>query len=208
MKPFALKSQVKESLIGAGIWNERVEEALLRSILSHRYHIRDDGTPYLEQHIFPMVLRVIEANPGSDGLENLVILTFLHDAYEKDPFFSIDVIEEFFGKEVADDIVAITEEPKRGLKNLHERMESNREYVNKVAKSSPHVKIVKLESWLNNLMTTELLHDVEKYVHLIEKAEKLYLPFAKKAAPQYIKELEREVKRLKGLVSSRKKASK
>ncbi|PIY17191.1 hypothetical protein CO112_00635 [Candidatus Dojkabacteria bacterium CG_4_9_14_3_um_filter_150_Dojkabacteria_WS6_41_13] len=205
MKPFALKSQVKEALIGASIWNERVEEALLRSILSHRYHIRDDGTPYLEQHIFPMVLRVLEAEPQAEGLENLVILTFLHDAYEKDPYFSIEVIEEYFGKEIADNIVAITEEPKRGLKNLHDRMALNKEYVKKVGKAATHVKIVKLESWLNNLMTTEMLHDIEKYERLIEKAELLYLPFAKTVSSKYVEELEREVKRLKELVDSRKK---
>jgi len=205
MKPFALKSQVKEALIEAGIWNERVEEALLRAILSHRYHIRDDGTPYLEQHIFPMVLRVLSAHRSSEDLENLVILTFLHDAYEKDPYFSIEVIEEFFGKIIAEDISAITEEPKRGLKNPHDRMEANKEYVEKVGKASPNVHIVKLESWLNNLLTTELLHDVEKYERLIAKAEELYIPFAKKYGPSYVQELEHEVLRLRELLASRKK---
>ena len=204
MKPFALKGQVKEALIEIGTWNEKVEEALLRSILSHRYHIRDDGTPYLEQHIYPMVLRVVGAFKTEKGLENLVILTFLHDAYEKDPFFSIDVIDEYFGKEIADDIVAITEEPKRGLKNLHERMEANKEYVEKIRKSSRNVKIVKLESWLNNLMTTELLHDVEKYLRLIQKAEELYIPLASEVSERYVKELEAEVSRLKALMKERK----
>lgn len=204
MKPFALKNQVKEKLIEVGIWNERVEEALLRAILSHRYHIRDDGTPYLEQHIYPMVMRVISLNRDDVDLESLVILTFLHDAYEKDPYFSLDVIEEFFGKDLAVNIAAITEEPKRGLKNLHERMEANKTYVDKVAKASQHVKIVKLESWLNNLMTTELLHDIEKYERLIKKAEELYIPFAKNVNNKYVKELEMEVERLKELVKSRK----
>lgn len=206
MKPFALKGQVKEALMEAGIWNERVEEALLRSILSHRYHIRDDGTPYLEQHIFPMVVRVLAAHKEREGLEDLVILTFLHDAYEKDPYFSIDVIEEFFGKNIAEDIVAITEEPKRGLKNLNERMDANRQYVEKVSRSSDHVKIVKLESWLNNLLTTELLHDVEKYQRLIQKAEELYIPFAKTIDMKYVDELEKEVKRLKELLTQRQKS--
>lgn len=205
MKPFALKSQVKEILIEAGVWNERVEEALLRAILSHRYHVRDDGTPYLEQHIFPMIVRVVAQHKGDADLENLVILTFLHDAYEKDPYFSLDVIEEFFGQEIAENIAAITEEPKRGLKNLHERMEANKEYVAKVSKASRHVKIVKLESWLNNLLTTELLHDVEKYERLIKKAEELYLPFAKTVGERYVKELEKEIDRLKELVKTRKK---
>lgn len=205
MKPFALKGQVKESLIEAGIWNERVEEALLRSILSHRYHIRDDGTPYLEQHIFPMVLRVIESGKGEEGLEDRVILTFLHDAYEKDPYFSLDVIEEFFGKNIAENINSITEEPKRGLKNLNEHMEANKAYVEKVSKASQDVKIVKLESWLNNLLTTELLHDVEKYERLIQKAEELYIPFAKLVEKKYIVEMKKEVERLKELLAQRKK---
>lgn len=205
MKPFALKGQVKESLIEAGIWNERVEEALLRAILSHRYHIRDDGTPYLEQHIFPMVIRVLDLHKNKEGLEDLVILTFLHDAYEKDPYFSIDVIEEFFGKSIAENIVAITEEPKRGLKNLNDRMEANKKYVEKIAAASDHVKIVKLESWLNNLMTTELLHDVEKYERLLHKASELYVPLAKQFDESYVVELEKEVSRLQELLAQRKK---
>ncbi len=204
MKPFALKSQVKEALIESGVWNERIEEALLRAILSHRYHVRDDGTPYLEQHIFPMVLRLVQAHRDYENLENLVILTFLHDAYEKDPHFSLEVIEDFFGKEIAQDIDAITEEPKRGLKNLNERMEANKEYVEKVKKASTHVKLVKLESWLNNLLTTELLHDTEKYERLIQKAIELYVPFAQEYAVEYVKELESEIVRLKELLAQRK----
>lgn len=204
MKPFALKSQVKEALISANLWNERVEEALLRSILSHRYHIRDDGTPYLEQHIFPIVLRLISQQ--YEKLEDLVILAFLHDAYEKDPFFGIDVIEEFFGTEIAEDIKAITEEPKRGLKNSNDRMEANREYVKRVKAASHNVKVVKLESWLNNLMTTELLYDIEKYERLIKKAEELYLPFAQEFSPAYEQEIKREIERLQVLLNERRNA--
>lgn len=205
MKPFVLKGQVKEALISVGIWNDRVEEALLRSILSHRYHVRDDGTPYLEQHIFPIVLRVADRFRKKKDLEDLVILAFLHDAYEKDPYFSIEVIEEFFGKAVADDIKNITEEPKRGLRNFNERMESNKTYVEKISKASDNVKIVKLESWLNNLLSTELLHDVEKYERLITKAEQLYYPVARKVDKRYLLELEGEVERLKELLASRRK---
>lgn len=205
MKPFALKAQVKEALIEAGVWNERVEEALLRAILSHRYHVRDDGTPYLEQHIYPMVLRIIKLRKDREDLENLLILTFLHDAYEKDPHFSLEVVEDFFGKEIATNIASITEEPKRGLKNLNERMEANRQYVKKVQEATEPVKIVKLESWLNNLQTTELLHDVEKYERLIQKAEELYIPLAKEFLPEYVDELKSEVKRLEGLLAQRKK---
>ncbi len=205
MKPFALKGQVKEALITAGIWNDRVEEALLRSILSHRYHVRDDGTPYLEQHIFPIILRIVERFKGKKDLENMVILAFLHDAYEKDPYFSIEVIEEFFGVEVANDIKNITEEPKRGLRNLDERMEANKTYVERVISASENVKIVKLESWLNNLLSTELLHDIEKYERLIAKAEQLYYPLAEKVDEKYLQELQQEVKRLKGLLESRKR---
>lgn len=203
MKPFALKNQVKEQLIQSGIWNERVEEALLRAILSHRYHIRDDGTPYLEQHVYPMVMRILEHRAASKDLENMVVLAFLHDCYEKDPYFSIDVINEFFGKDIADDIVAITEEPKRGLKNPNERMDANREYVKKVLKVSDNVKIVKLESWLNNLMTTELLHDIEKYERLIHKAEELYIPFAQEVDQEYVSAIRAEIERLKKLLKER-----
>jgi (p)ppGpp synthase/HD superfamily hydrolase len=205
MKPFALKNQVKESLIQLGIWNERVEEALLRSILSHRYHIRDDGTPYLEQHIYPMVMSILEQYSTREELENLVILAFLHDCYEKDPYFSIEVIDEFFGKKIATDIVSITEKPKRGLKNLDERMDANREYVQKVLKASDNVKIVKLESWLNNLKTTELLHDIDKYERLIQKAEELYLPFALEVSEAYVGAMREEVARLKQLLEERKR---
>ncbi|WKZ24366.1 MAG: hypothetical protein QY312_02050 [Candidatus Dojkabacteria bacterium] len=204
VKPFALKSQVKEALIQQGVWNERVEEALLRAILSHRYHIRDDGTPYLEQHIFPIVLRIVKQRKGLSDLENLIILAFLHDSYEKDPYFSLDVIEEFFGKEIAVNIAAITEEPKRGLKNLNERMEANKAYVEKIKKASDHVKIVKLESWLNNLMTTELLHDIDKYERLLQKTLELYIPFAQETYPEYVAELQQEADRLRGLFQARK----
>ncbi|MCC7303967.1 HD domain-containing protein [bacterium] len=199
-KPFATKGQVRDSLVESGFWNERVEEALLRAILSHRYHVRDDGTPYLEQHIFPMVIKIIQVRKSQENLENLIILTLLHDAYEKDPHFDLQLIEDFFGKEIAADIESITEEPKRGLKNSNERWDADKKYFEKIRKSSLPVRIVKLESWLNNLQTTEILHDREKYERLVKKAEDFYIPLAQEYLPEYTKELKEEVKRLKRLL--------
>lgn len=71
-------------LLGAQLSNSsNVLQALELAELVHKQQIRDDGMPYLEQHIYPIICEVHTYFLETPVLETAVIVALLHDVLEE-----------------------------------------------------------------------------------------------------------------------------
>jgi (p)ppGpp synthase/HD superfamily hydrolase len=104
--PRTLKPQLLATLESAGILTGRVWQAIAVATLAHNKQRRFDGTPYLEQHVFPVAQQI--ALQGVEDTEEAVIIGLLHDVLEDYLTIERSDLEAVFGSEVADAVNTLT----------------------------------------------------------------------------------------------------
>lgn len=78
---------IEETLIsnlrGSGLYKDKlIVKALEISKRIHKSQIRDSGNSYLEEHIYPVTLNLINRHSTHPDLNTLVIVALLHDTVE------------------------------------------------------------------------------------------------------------------------------
>ena len=151
MLPKITRMQLLEILAKHNInQNSLVLNAFSQAIRSHRNQTRDDGSDYLEQHIYPVTAMVVWYCEETDFslTPELIASSLLHDVIEDD----VNVDEEKF-KDQFGEVVYL--------------------------EASDSVKIIKLSDRLNNLMCLHTSPIPGKKQRYIKDTKKNYLPLAK-----------------------------
>ncbi len=187
------------------VYTNLVKKALKQAEESHGEQKRDDGEGVLEGHIYPVTYSILERYEGEDFLEDLVILSLLHDTMEDDENFDEKICLDRFGSKVCENVKNLTKDERkiRGYsgnnENLYELLKffANKEYIEKVNGSNEICKIVKLEDRIHNLKSTKKLGTDPKNFRYIMESETLFASMAKKTKSfDYIPLLKREIVRL------------
>ncbi len=185
--PYASKENFLAQLEQAGLLAPRMQTALEYARRAHKDQKRDQGNPYLEEHIYPIGSGILKRHAADPELENMVILGVLHDVVEDDPNVLLPDIERDFGRVMLDKLLLVTKKPNENTDLLSEeekrvvnaRMLQNLEHASRLA------QIVKLEDRLNNLASIERA-DTPKYLRYVEETRTMFIPFAERVAASYV----------------------
>jgi guanosine-3',5'-bis(diphosphate) 3'-pyrophosphohydrolase len=182
--------------------NFLIVKALSQSIKSHSTQKRDDGASYLEQHIFPVTMSVIDYchASGKPATPELIAGALLHDTLEDDN----KLIDEEFLKLFGDKVYSIVKPLSKSDYSLYpgetkkeKKTSLNREYY-KILESAPEEsKIIKLADRLNNILCIHLSPKSGKMDFCVEETEEYYLPFAEKISAYYYDRIKTQIDKLK-----------
>jgi len=157
-----------------GLLTPLVDLAIRQAIRSHGSQLRDNGDPYLSQHIFPVAVDYLDyaLEHRSDSpaeAESGVVVALLHDTVEDDRKFPLTLCRKKFGSEITE-----------AVWRLSKLDEDNVPYMNKLWEGSLTVKAVKIADRINNLLSSEaMLPDrYEKLVKYLAESKTHYMPLA------------------------------
>jgi (p)ppGpp synthase/HD superfamily hydrolase len=178
----------------------KVVKAFAQADRSHRNQVRDNGGPYLENHIYPIVSVIAKRYWMLPQIEDLVVVAFLHDAIEDDMAFGFSQCKYAFGKRITEYIRPMVKSYKLTGEILtnDEKLTFYRKFIKGIYSANYVTKVVKLEDRLNNTITTESVkNNPGKYTRYILEVEELFLPLAKEISQYYVDAFSKEITRLK-----------
>lgn len=184
---------------------QQIEKAIELAIRAHQNQKRDSGTPYLEEHIWSMGVRIIEKYKNNSQLKELLICGLLHDSVEDSKTVSIEQIKAQFGEEIAVAIQFLTKDDRENSESLteNEKYEINKNYVFRLSENRL-ASIIKIEDRLSNLsciVSTTVCNNVPKYKRYVRETIDVFMPLAQKYDELgYIELLSQEIDRIKLLV--------
>ena len=198
VEPCVLEIELKSWLKACDFWNPYIEEALMLAKELHSEQKRDDGSPYLEQHIYPVALTILKtiklgyiyASPRITS-RDMIITALLHDALEDTDVEESKIICEF-GENVYKMIKVLTK------KRPWEENYDIEEYMRRLNSSSIHTRIIKLADRMNNLFCLQYTSE-EKRRWYIEDTVKYYLPLAKNTSKYFYIWMRRVLKSMNSL---------
>lgn len=174
-------------------------EALNQVKVTHLRQKRDDGCPYLEQHIYPIAIDILGLYKKNTP-ENLILGALLHDVLEDDKKMSDRKFVNKFSKELFDIVKSLTKTEAENLPSLSEKkkMEINKRIIVKLSKAHEFSKLIKLADRANNLASAATLKNINraKYNRYLSETKDTYLPFAKEVSPYYYKQLKKIINNL------------
>ncbi|CAA9280214.1 MAG: hypothetical protein AVDCRST_MAG77-4335 [uncultured Chloroflexi bacterium] len=193
--------ELARALSSWGLWSARVQGAVELARRAHGEQVRDDGTPYLEEHVWPIAAEAAayaqgglsngHAGEGSTAgeateateAETMVVVALLHDTLEDWPEATPALLEEQFGKEVAAAVVALTKPPRAeqaGQPGERERGKHEREEQYFAGlRAGPRVsRVVKVLDRLNNLACIHKSGAEKRRAYLAE-TRAFHLPLAR-----------------------------
>lgn len=185
--------------------NSTIKSALGIAQRAHKDQLRDNGNSYLEEHVYPIALSIINRYKDSDNLVTLVSCALLHDVLE-DSDTPESEMRKIMGDEITDIVKILTKSSEENAEGLSQsvKMDMNKVYLNRVMNFNQESIILKLEDRLQNLSCiTEMSHLLkpDKYKRYIIETEKLFVPLARKINNHipYEKLLKEETERVKKL---------
>ncbi|GEM_PF-1845583 len=170
--------QVLESLY---LLTPMVRAALDLAKEVHSSQGRDDGTPYLEEHVYPITAAVAQyskedtaASGRMPDPEMAVATALLHDVLEDSTTVTREDIEKKTSPEVAEAVSFLT---KPSVPGHISRIERERLYFSNLGSAPNWVKTIKLFDRLNNL---ECIHksSVSKRQRYLQETLLFHLPMA------------------------------
>lgn len=194
-KPYVTLEALESYLVAQELYSPMVQRALAQSVISHGTHTRDDGSPYLEQHIFPMAIEVC-SYCAEEERERAVITVLLHDVLEDDTITDTQ-LEELFGSVVCKDVEWLTKEKQNCVRTQEVHHEEHEKFVSRLKNAPLLIQKIKLIDRVNNLVCTECCNNPEKYERFLRDTEEYYLPFAQQIDQNLAMRIENEVMRLK-----------
>jgi hypothetical protein len=167
----------------------------------HSNQKRDTGSSYIEEHIFPVTMDVINYylnNKHERPSTILIASSLLHDSLEDTNISEKEFIQRY-GSEVYNIVIKLTKKPWQkyvGENELIKKKNREEEYFKFLEKSDLSVMIIKFHDRLNNLSTL-LLCPQEKIIKYISETQEYILPLAKKYSPYHYKQLKKTVEKIK-----------
>ena len=180
----------------AGVLTPAVLDALDLAQQVHGQQQRDDGTPYLEEHIYPVMHDVCAWALGSAGAQvaTAVTIAALHDTLEDGDGLEWQDLAQRFGPEVGAAVRSLTKPPKTGT-DAASKLERERTYFAGLRQGPRLAQVVKLFDRVNNL---SCLHktSAEKRSGYLEETREYHLPLAESLDPALAGRMRALVERL------------
>lgn len=182
--PCCSERDLTQLLAGLGLFTPTVQAALDLAKLVHENQKRDDGSPYLDEHVYPIAEAVAkyfkERSVVSGNLphaEIAVATALLHDVLEDSRTMSREDIERQVGPVAAEAVAFLTKPSYEDLGNVS-RIERERVYFDNLAFAPDWVKTIKLFDRINNLQCLHKSGPLKRRHYLTETLQ-FHLPMAK-----------------------------
>jgi len=164
--------------------NSIIKSSLELAEKGHKNQLRDNGNSYLEEHIYPLGVSIIERYKFQDNFLILLPCALLHDVLE-DSEIKESEMKQKVGKQITNIVKILTKTDEENAEEIsrEEKMKLNEKYLKKVINSNGEAIIIKLEDRLQNLscITKDTyIIKPEKYKIYAIETEKLFIPLAKK----------------------------
>lgn len=187
-------------ILEEGVDYDMVLEASVQAREAHADQKRDDGTPYLEQHIYPVALDVMDFYIGNEGsiTPQVVAAALLHDAMEEG--MSDHGIISRFGPLTSVYLFALTKPDYReceGSTIEEQKAARDEQYHQQILSAAPEVQVIKLFDRLNNVSCLHTNPDKKKVARYITETEEFYLPLAEQVSDELYDRLLDEVELVK-----------
>lgn len=188
--------------------NDLLDRAVLQAVESHGRQLRDDGNPYLEQHIFPVTYELILAYESARETPSEYQLAggLLHDVIEDDPEIDGDEFVARFGLKLYNIVRPLTKPDYRlfdGATADEQKNARDGSYTQGIRIASFETRMVKLADRLNNLQCVHLSPDPNKMRVYVEWTDRFYLELARHTSVYFFDKISTEMDRLRLLVSQR-----
>lgn len=156
----------------------RIDLALKQAKKSHEGQIREDGEPYLTEHIYP-VTKMILNYFGTQISEDAIICALLHDCFEDDPEIIAESFRTTYGEDCFEIVTSLSKpEVDKKLSETDRRMIQNIQYFKTLAIAPRITKIIKLLDRIDNLYWAMTFGEELVKIY-IRETEEFYLPLAK-----------------------------
>ena len=202
--PYITKNELMDILKKNGVKiDDSLKKAFILCIKTHKDARRDDGGPYLEQHIYPVVLDVIRYYnseiPGKKIPQEIIIGALLHDTLEDDREITGKRFKKIFDRKIWEIVRPLTKPRHREDISEKELFLINKKFFEKIIKSNEYSIIIKLADRVNNMEAFYGFStlDFPKYERYKKEVEKEYLPYTKKHNKYFYKRLTAVMKGLK-----------
>lgn len=180
--------KLHDHLVGAGLEEEPlVWRAIAQARESHAGQPRDDGSSYLEQHVYPVTLCTMQlsGDHGAPLSPVMVAAALLHDALEDDPTLDAATFEERFGREVLDLVLPLTKRSYRefpGSSVREQKTNRDLEYHRRLLEAPYESKLIKVADRLNNISCSLRMPNAPKTLEYVIETEAIYLPLAEEVS--------------------------
>lgn len=180
-----------------GIYTTLVQSAFDTAKSSHGSQKTKDGSSYLENHLYPVLVDIL-GNYNGDKIENIIVIALLHDVLEDDPEMSEDKLSELFPEYIVESVKTLTrQEPEI----------SKQQYMQKITESDYEIQFIKLADRIVNLELVERLRNShpEKFGNYIKETEELFLPLCELVSKSYLNRLKSKLAEFEYIPTSEKK---
>jgi len=169
---------------------------------SHAHQKRDDGSSYLEQHIYPVTDNLIDfcIAERKKITEELVIGSLLHDALEDDSSLSHHKFKKNFGLKIFKIVHPLTK-TFSGKMSKQKRRAYNQLYFAKLEASPWETKVIKLADRFNNISSIHVTPKKDKLARYIEETIEFYLPFAERVSAYFYVKIRDKLAELEALLN-------
>ncbi len=131
-------------------FSERVKSAISQAKKSHENQTREDGQPYLNEHIYPVTKLAIDYF-DKNLTEELISSVILHDVLEDDAEMTDSIFKEKFGDGIFSTVKQLSKPIVDGDTETERREKANKAYFENLRKASHNAKIIKLLDRIDNL---------------------------------------------------------
>ncbi|MHB1004494.1 MAG: hypothetical protein ACYC3S_02500 [Chloroflexota bacterium] len=187
--PYVTQAVLEGGLRDFGLLTERVAEAVGLARLAHGAAVRDDETPYLEEHVFPVALEAaryaVKAFPSQ--AETATLIALLHDVLEDSDVVDAPTLAARYGDEVAEGVVTLTKAPRSFWGIVSGARE--RRYLAALGAAPAIVQVVKIFDCLNNLACLRKAGAAKRRRYIVE-TRAFHLPLAQSLDPELSRRIE------------------
>ena len=161
-----------------------IKKALLQAKKTHEGIKRMNGSSYLNEHIYPLVVDMIDYCKVNKIKINDVIISsvILHDVIEDDINLDKSKFKKDFGNEIFNIVMSVTKPAHCQNVSQEEMFVINTQFWESIQKSGRYGIIIKLLDKLNNNSSDLTIIDKfpAKVQRDIDEIEELYIPYTQK----------------------------
>lgn len=181
--PYVSEIEIVSLLKKRNLFTNNIDRAITLANQAHRGQFRDSGKPYINEHVFPIIVQILSRDLRGDiDLERLLLDGILHDVIEDSDISPVEIRSQF-GKSVEEDVKALSKTTEENSVTTQEASkQSNISHVARLMRSSEYAKVIKLEDRIQNLscIVNENFHKKpEKYIRYAQESYSTYSPLAR-----------------------------
>ncbi|HRB82696.1 MAG TPA: HD domain-containing protein [Acinetobacter johnsonii] len=195
------RSELERALLATHLLTQNVKLAIQVVEESQGAQLTKDGTPFLENHTYPVVIEVI--NNFGEGLNDLTVAAaLLHDVLE-DTAVTENQLNKIFPKQIVYTVRLLTRQKESKGASDETKLTLSASYMQQIHGADYSTRLIKLSDRMVNLWLVARLknkHPETLRRYIIETNE-LFIPLAKLTSPTYAERIAIRIKSLRLLLN-------